>query len=534
MPDDGLTIASLVWRAEHVHPERTVVSARADGSRDVRSYGQVVDRARRLIGAFDRLGLSGGGSVASLAWNSVEHLEVYLAVPCSARVLHTVNVRLHAGELRHVLADAGDEAIFADHDLMPVLDGELDDLPKLRHVVVIGDPAETAAAAARHPGIQWHEYEQLLSGPPQPFAEVPESAAAAICHTSGTTSAPKGVVYSQRTIALHTMGTMMTDSLGIGYEDTVLPIVPMFHANAWGIVHAAVTSGARLILAGPDLSGPSLARLIEQERVTLAAGVPTVWMAVHDHLAGRDVSALRLLVSGGAPLPTALASQYLANVGCPLTQAWGMTEMSPMGAICHPHADAPVDGERRRSVGPPVPGVQARLVEPDGGDVAWGAGATGELWVRGPWITTGYHRVGSPETSFSADGWLRTGDVATIDEHGYITIVDRLKDIIKSGGEWISTLALENEFMLHPAVAECAVIATPDEKWGERPVAVVVLRDSQQAAESDLIDFVADRVPKWWLPKQVTFVSALPRTGVGKIAKRTLRDQIGAAAAVAD
>jgi fatty-acyl-CoA synthase len=372
-----------------------------------------------------------------------------------------------------------------------------------------------------------------------------------MCYTSGTTGHPKGVVYTHRSMFLHTLGVMAAGSFAVGERDRVLPIVPMFHANAWGLAHTAVAAGATLVLPGADLSAGAVAGLVETERVTLAAGVPTIWMNALDELAGRDTSSLRSIVCGGSAVPKALSESYRATIGLPILQAWGMTETSPLGSICHVTStlDERLDDEGRAdlrtSIGQPVVGVEARIVRPDlagldsvagvagidgvdggGAPLPWDGATAGELQVRGPWIAAGYHDDPRSPDSFTADGWLRTGDIATIDAHGYLRLVDRTKDVIKSGGEWISSVTLENEVMAHRDVAEAAVIGVADETWGERPLACVVVRPGVEVSSDTRLELLAhlgQRVPKWWLPDEIVFVDQIPRTSVGKFDKKALR-----------
>jgi acyl-CoA synthetase (AMP-forming)/AMP-acid ligase II len=535
MQDFPLTLPHLFERAERLFADKEVVTATASG-RERTTYGTWAERTRRVGGALEALGLSADGRVATFAWNTARHLELYFAVPCTGRVLHTLNIRLFPEQLVYIANHAEDEVIFVDRSLARLLFPLVDQFTTVKHLVVMDDGAGEVPSLDGGPEV--HDYEVLLAdaGSAQ-FTVDDEQRAASMCYTSGTTGNPKGVVYSHRSTVLHTLGVMAAGTLAIDEPDRVLPIVPMFHANAWGLAHAAVAAGASLIMPGPDLSPGAVADLIESEHVTLAAGVPTIWMGVLPDLDGRDTRSLRSIVCGGSAVPRALSEAYEAAIGLPILQAWGMTETSPVGAVCHIKStlDAELgdDGraDLRSSVGQPAVGVEARISRPDSADptepLPWDGATPGELQVRGPWIAAGYHDDPSGvNESFSADGWLRTGDIATIDPHGYIRLVDRAKDVIKSGGEWISSVDLENELMAHPQVSEAAVIGVADARWGERPVACVVLRPGAEPTADTKVDlraFLEPRVAKWWLPDDIVFLDHIPKTSVGKFSKKELR-----------
>jgi fatty-acyl-CoA synthase len=529
MQDAPLTLPHFVHRAETLFADKEVVTATPRGRHRV-TYGDWADRARRMGGALDALGISDAGRVATFAWNTSCHLELYFAAPCTGRVLHTLNIRLFPDQIIYVVNHAADEVIFVDRSLVELLAPLVDRFPTVKHVVVMREPGDDLPSLPGGPEV--HDYEELLdAASPVAFAVDNERRAASMCYTSGTTGNPKSVVYTHRSTYLHTLGVMAAGSFGIAEADRILPVVPMFHANAWGLAHAAVAAGASLVLPGPDLSGPAIAALFEDERVTVAAGVPTVWMGVLPELGGRDLSDLRMILCGGSAVPRALSEAYRDATGLPILQAWGMTETSPAASVCHVKstvgAELDDDGlaDLRTSIGQPIIGVEARVARSGSTESVANDGTTpGELQVRGPWIAAGYHDDPRSSESFTDDGWLRTGDVATVDRHGYLRLVDRTKDVIKSGGEWISSVDLENELMAHPAVAEACVVGIAHPKWGERPLACVVLRPGVEATPEELLAFLGDRVAKWWLPDDIAFVEQIPKTSVGKFSKKDLRE----------
>ena len=530
MQDFPLTLPHLHARAERLFADKQVVTVTAAGKTSV-TYGDWADRTRRLGGVLDQLGISPDGRVASFGWNTARHLELYFAAPCTNRVLHALNIRLFPEQLVYVANHAEDEVVFVDKSLAGLVWPLFEKFATVRHIVVMDDGAGEVPDAPA--GKQVYDYEELLAAAePVAFDVRDENRAASMCYTSGTTGNPKGVVYSHRSTFLHTYGVLTSGGLGPVETDRVLPVVPMFHANAWGLAHAAVACGADLIMPGPDLSPKGLAALIESERVTLAAGVPTIWMGVLPELEGRDVSSLRAIPCGGSAVPRALSEAYREKVGLPIMQAWGMTETSPVASSGHIKStlaavlDEEGKADLRTTVGQPLLGVEARIASVATGEVQpWDGQSSGELQVRGPWVASSYYDDPRSPESFTEDGWLKTGDVATIDAHGYIQLRDRTKDVIKSGGEWISSVELENEIMAHPAVAEAAVIALPHPKWSERPLACVVLREGESATKDEILGFLDGRVAKWWLPDDVAFVDEIPKTSVGKFSKKDLRER---------
>ncbi len=532
MQSTPLTINYLFDRAERYHRDKTIVTATGTGRERV-TYGDWAKRTRKLGGVLDDLGISSDGRVATFAWNTARHLELYFAAPCTGRVLHTLNIRLFPEQITYIVNHAEDEVIFVDKSIFGLLAPLLPTFKTVRHLVVMDDGKGEAPATID--GFEVHDYEKLLaSGQEVDWHVSDENLAASMCYTSGTTGNPKGVVYSHRSTYLHTMGAMMADSVGVRESDVILPVVPMFHANAWGLAHAGVASGADLVMPGPDLSGKAIADLIVEEKVTVAAGVPTIWMGVLPELKGRDTRSLRAIPCGGSAVPKALSEAYRAQTGLPILQAWGMTETSPVAAVCTlSRADEELSDEEkaelRTTVGRIAFGVECRVVEPDTTrEVPWDGETSGELQVSGAWIAATYYNDERAGDSFTADGWLRTGDVATMDVAGRIRLVDRTKDLIKSGGEWISSVEVENELMSHPNIREAAVIGVPHSKWSERPLACVVLEPGVAMTKEDVLAHIAPTLAKWQMPDDVVFIEEVPKTSVGKFSKKTLRERFAA------
>ena len=529
MQDYPLSQVHLFARAERLFPGKEIVTATATG-RERTTYGTWAERTRRLGGVLDNLGISSDGRVATFAWNTARHLELYFAAPCGGRVLHTLNIRLFPEQLTYIVNHAEDEVIFVDRTLIKLLWPLLGTFTTVRHIVVMDDGAGEEPTDAGSADL--HDYEALLAAAdPVEWHVADENQAAAMCYTSGTTGNPKGVVYSHRSVFLHTMAGTVADGVGIRETDRVLPVVPMFHANAWGLAHIGVATGASLIMPGPNMAPKPLADLIVEEKVTVAAGVPTIWMGVLPELKGRDTSSLRLVPCGGSAVPKALSESFREQIGLPIFQAWGMTETSPVatvGQIKSNLAGKSQDelADLRASIGLPVLGVDLRVADPESLElVPWDGVSRGELQARGPWVAKSYYNDERSEESFTPDGWLRTGDVATVDAEGYLRIVDRTKDVVKSGGEWISSVELENELMAHPKIAEAAVIGVRHPKWQERPLACVVVKPGEELTKDEVIGFLTPRVAKWWLPDDVVFIDEVPKTSVGKFSKKTLREQ---------
>lgn len=517
MQDVPLTLDLVLRRCLETGAHVEVVSVTPAGV--VRTtWGDIGRRATALHGVVDGLGVAPGGRVATFAWNTHRHVELFLGVPCAGRVVHGVNVRLTDDEILYQLHNAGDEVLFVDASLTSRLSSCADRLP-VREVVVLEDGGTVHEAFANCP-----RYEDLLDAVPEaePVPRAEPDDAAWICYTSGTTGRPKGVVSSHLACVLHSLSSMTVDSHAVSREDVLLAATPLFHVNAWGLGYTTALAGAKLVLPGRDASGGALAALIEAERVTVAAAVPTVWV----DLLGRaskpyDISTLSRALSGGAPATRALLED-VAGRGLVFHKGWGMTEMLPSGTMQVQRPDSPLGA--LTAVGKPAAGVRVRLVGPDGAVLPWDGRATGELETSGPWVIRAYLDPDddSNESRFH-DGWLRTGDLAVIHPDATVEIVDRVKDVIKSGGEWISSLALEQALAAHPGVAQVAVVAVPDDKWGERPAAAVVAADGAAPCAAELAEFLAGRVPRWWLPERIEVLDELPLTTVGKCDKKALR-----------
>lgn len=528
-----LLLTNMLERARDTFPGKEIVSR--DYSGIVRyNYAEFYKRVCKLANVLEKLGVQKGDRVGTLAWNNHRHLELYFAVPCSGAVLNTLNLRLFVEQLIYVINHAEDKVIFVDEDLIPLLEGIKDHLSPVKCFVVMTDKAELPPTTLS----PVYSYEQLLAQASDQYTfpkDMDEETPAAMCYTTATTGNPKGVVYTHRALFLHSMAECMADAMGLTEADVVMPVVPMFHVNAWGIPFSSVWVGATQVFVGSRPDPKILCDLIQNEKVTVTAGVPTIWMGVYAQITKEnyDFSSLRLLINGGSALPEALLKGYRDKIGLVITHAYGMTETTPLVTYCRPKsymADWPEDKLNKVLLkqGMLVPALEMRIIDDNGNDVPRDGKTMGELVLRGPWITWEYYK--DPERSrevITSDGWFRTNDIATVDDEGYIQIADRVKDLIKSGGEWISSVDLENAIMSHPAVAEAAVIAMPHEKWDERPLACVVLKagEKDKCTEKDILDFLASKVAKWWLPDKVMFIDEIPKTSVGKFDKKVLRRQ---------
>jgi fatty-acyl-CoA synthase len=520
MMDMQLTLPMILRRAETYFGEKPIVTRLPDRSFHETSYRDVMRRARALANALERLGLQRGDRVATLCWNHYQHMEAYFGIPCGGFVLHTLNLRLHPNDLAYIASHAGDRAVIVDRSLLPLLD-QFRDRTSIEHVFVVED-----------------SYEELLaSGDPDAWRdpELDENEAAAMCYTSGTTGQPKGVVYSHRSTVLHTIGVGAAQplSLSVAEKDVILPVVPMFHANAWGYPYLAAMSGASLVYPGPFLDPETLLEDMVECGVTWAAGVPTIWMGILQLLDAEpkrwDLSRMKGMLVGGSAAPRAMIAGFKQRHGLTIVHGWGMTETSPVATEAMLPGDLAFTDEETQfdyvaMQGLPLPLVELRLRDALGEELPWDGESMGELEIRGPWVAAGYYETPEQAERWTSDGWFRTGDVVSIHPRGFIQIKDRAKDVIKSGGEWISSVELENALMAHPAVAEAAVIAVPDPKWDERPLAAVVTRQGESATAEELREFLAPSFAKWWLPDRFEFVSEIPKTSVGKFRKTELRE----------
>jgi fatty-acyl-CoA synthase len=528
MMAEPLTITHLMRAAIKNHPQREIVTRTWDDRTERVTYAEFGRRVARLANGLRALGVKPGDRVASFGWNSLAHLELYYAVPCMGAILHTTNVRLFPEQVAYVFDHANDSVVIFDTDLVPAIARANATAPQQaarRTHIVIGNGPDALPGAI--------DFASVSANQPDTYdwPELDENAAAIVCYTSATTGNPKGVMFSHRSTRLHALFAGLPDSLGVHQYDTVMPVVPMFHVNAWGLPFIALQAGAKLVLPGRRLDAPSLVDLMASEGVTLSAGVPTIWIAVYEELRKREMTlpALRNLIIGGSAVPPALLDRFDA-IGTTVSQAWGMTEMSPIGTVGYVKAelrDAPPERRREARLKQGVfhAGLEWKLLDDDGNEVPSDGIARGELYVRGPATARSYYNPDPGVNDAFVDGWFRTGDICTVDEYGYMAIVDRAKDLIKSGGEWISSVDVENELMGHPAILEACVVGVPHAKWIERPIACVVPRAGETIDETAIRTWLETRIAKWWIPDRIVTLEAIPRTGVGKFLKRELRAQ---------
>ncbi len=532
MMNSQLTITSIMKFAERVHPRSEIVSLTKDSGVHRYFFADAFRRSRQLANALAAAGVQAGDRVGTLAWNDYRHLELYYAVSCSGAVCHTINPRLFTEQIEFIVNHAEDKLIFVDPDFVPLLEQMQDKLPKVNQFVVLTDDVCMPATSLLHA----RSYESFIGSHSDTFSwpDLDENTASALCYTSGTTGDPKGVLYSHRSTVLHTYSAAMSEVMRLSVNDVVMPVVPMFHVNAWGLVYTAAVAGSKLVLPGSGMgNGANLQNLIETEQVTVSAGVPTVWLALLDHLAksGDTIASLERVYIGGAACPMTIMDEFEDRHEVRVHQVWGMTETSPLGtcnSLNYSSNSGKTDAEQRASrttQGRIIYGIEMKIVDDKGDELTWDGISSGELKVRGPWVCSGYYKTGKSE-AHDDEGWFSTGDVASIDDQGFVQITDRIKDVIKSGGEWISSIELENTATGHPEVEEAAVIGVAHPKWTERPLLVVVSKEGKTPKKAEILSFMADRIDKWWLPDDVVFVDEMPHTATGKLSKKDLRDQL--------
>ncbi|HMV48288.1 MAG TPA: long-chain fatty acid--CoA ligase [Blastocatellia bacterium] len=533
MMNTPLTMPVLMDRGPMLYPDNEIVSKMRDKVHRY-TYAELGRRARQFANAVTKLGVKQGDRVATMAWNGYRHLEVYYATPCMGAVLHTLNLRLSAADLEYIVNHAEDSVICIDDDLLPILEKLAGKIPTVKHIIVMnntGNKASDALAATT----TIHDYEELIAAESTEFTwpEIDENSPMGLCYTSGTTGHPKGVMYTHRSNYIHTLTGGLPDLLGLKRDDTVMAVVPMFHANAWGLPYICMMLGLKQVFPGPTMDGPSVCQLLQDEKVTFTGGVPTIWMGVINELQANpgkyDLSTLREMVCGGSSPPRAMIDWLEANLGVEFIQAWGMTETSPLGTVCRLKPkmkelprEKKLDVKQRAGIY--APGLKLRIVNDNGEEVAHDGTSMGRLLISGPWIASTYYRT-EPTPDKFPDGWLDTGDVATLDTEGYMAIADRSKDLVKSGGEWISSVDLENAIMAVPGVAEAAVIAIVHPKWDERPLACVVKKPGAEVTKEQIYEHLLKSFAKWWMPDDILFIDAVPKTSVGKFDKKVLREQ---------
>ena len=529
MQNRPLLISTIIDYAATYHQATEIVTRTVEGPIHRYTYGDARGRAKQAAKALAKLGIGLGDRVGTLAWNTHRHFELYFGVSGMGAILHTLNPRLFPEQIGYIVSHAEDKAIFADLSFVPLLQALAPQLKSVEHIVLLTDRAHMPAGPLANALC----YEELLAAEDDrlEWPEFDEMTASSLCYTSGTTGNPKGVLYAHRSTVLHSMAACMTDVFGLSARDCILPVVPMFHANAWGIAYAAPMSGAKLVFPGPKLDGASVFELLDGERVTISAGVPTVWLMLLDYLKreGKSLPHMSRTAIGGSAAPRSMIETFEKDHGVTVIHAWGMTEMSPLGTTGHLKGhmlDLPYEQQMhyKAKQGRGICGVEMRIVDDAGKELPRDGKAFGHLMVRGPWITSGYFK-GEGGDVLNEGGWFDTGDVATLDPEGYMQITDRAKDVIKSGGEWISSIDVENMAMGHPAVAEAAVIGIAHPKWDERPLLVVVRKQGVEASQQDILHFLEGKIAKWWMPDDVVFVEEIPHTATGKIQKVTLRER---------
>lgn len=529
MMDSPLTITSLMRHADQLHPDSEIVSVTSDNPRHRYQYRDAFRRVRQLANALAALGVSREDVIGTLAWNDYRHFEIYYALGCSGAICHTINPRLFADQIEFIVNHAQDRWIFIDPMFVPLIEPLADKLPGVQGFIVMADQANMPETSLPNA----HCYETLIAPHPDQieWPQLDENSACSLCYTSGTTGNPKGVLYSHRALVLHTYAACLPDTMNVSVQDTVLPIVPMFHVNAWNLPYAAALVGFKLVMPGSHMGNPgTLQQLIEEEQVTFSAGVPTVWLGLLNYLrdTGKSIDSLQRVIVGGSACPVSIMEAFDQH-GVYTHAAWGMTEMSPLGTVnvLKRPRESYSDEEFSRlrvKAGRPVYGVEMKIVDDNNEELPWNGSAFGALKVRGPWICSGYFKLEGSD-AHDDDGWFNTGDVATIDAQGYMQITDRTKDVIKSGGEWISSIELENAAIGHPAIAEAAVIGILHPKWDERPLLIAIPEGDARPSVEELQDYMSDKVARWWLPNDVVFVDSLPHTATGKLQKVALREQ---------